>query len=222
MKSTHNLSKRNAASGRRRLAGGLVASAALLLVMAISASAASAAEYRTESAPGYLSATQEGTFTFGLGYTFTCSGAKWSSELPTGKSTILTTSENAFSGCAVAGQQIVAEMNGCGFQYGEPLGNGAINNVSIVCPEGKSMVMNLKTGGCSWSIPPQVLGANSTITNNAGSPKTASIYMNHTLQYTGTGGTCGGGLRIGSIIGNLKVRAFRNPAHTQAVGFFFG
>lgn len=210
----------------RKLKTTALAVVAVVALSAASASAASAAKYNTEYAPAYLKAeSSSGVISFSPFGSVSCqSGTLTAQTASTSVSSISTTSYE--QGCFHGGfGKLNVAMNGCSFRFDEPTGAGSPYSVpvGIDCPVGAAITIKSASHPCTVSIGAQTPKSTSTITNNAGPPKTASLNMYlSAIAYTPSGGAfCGSGLKTNGIWqSQFLVKAYKDVALTKQIGFY--
>jgi hypothetical protein len=116
--------------------------AVVLATMAVSAAAASAAEFNAAESPAKVNAINEGNhvFTAGIVGSISCKKATFTGEefkaVPTKEVTVTP----SYTECTFLGVSTVVNTNGCDYTFTEPTGTGPFTGkVDVGCPTGKSI-----------------------------------------------------------------------------------
>lgn len=144
---------------------------AAMAMMAVTAGAASAAEYTAASYPVTVTGSQEGQHVFTVdGSEVKCTTAHFESPGNTGPTSTLTVGAQ-YSGCtAFTLINATVNMNGCDYVFEAPGGSPLSSAVQVVCPEGNQIEINVSTilGSCEVRVGSQTPSGGNTYTNLGG------------------------------------------------------
>jgi hypothetical protein len=185
---------------------------AAMALFAVSVSSAAGEEFHFDTEHAVISGQQSGedVYTFNAG-TWSCKTKSYS-----GTSTVVTTTTlsltPSFAECvAFKFTNPTLDLNGCSYQYHTQKEGTSTRSMSIVCPEGKSMVLTVFN--CYVTIPAQS-GLTSVTYADEGSGKSRDVKVSHSitgLKYTQESksfpGCTGGTFTNGTYSGTTTLKA---------------
>lgn len=188
---------------------------AMFAITAMSASAASAAEFRhqgAEDARVIANNTGQGNhvFTAGLIGSISCSTATFTGTSYVTSPQPTVTVAPTYTGCTFLGvANVKVNMEGCTYQFETPTGAGPFTgSVTVLCPAGKKI--NFEASGCKVEVGEQTVKT-ITYVNQPGPPKSVKVTSDATgITYTGAGlgcavtGTKNDGTYSGSVISKAE------------------
>jgi hypothetical protein len=201
---------------------------AVFAMSALTASAASAVNFKGESNPTHVTGATgliENVFAT-TGGTVKCKNVNIKDEVELKTELTTISAEPVYTNCTASGQTTTIAFNGC--KYNFTASSTTAGNVSITCPAGKEIVVSVGDPGviCTIKIKAQTPGV-STIDYAAGtSGGKADVTITSTvdqIEYTSSGSVCGtaGTFKeagAGKYTGTVTVSGYSNAAHTTLTG----
>jgi hypothetical protein len=212
---------------RGRSAVAVLSAMALIGAFATAATAASAAQYHSESAvTTELVGVQNSKLEIQAPLPFTCTGLALAGSM-SGSATSNLSFSPSFTGCTtILAQKVVIEPQGCSLKLGEPSGSASPFQVGVgvECPIGREIVIRPGTAGCTYKVGPQTQSGGNLITNIRTSPESELVKLTGAgLQAASSGGTCGPkGRTTLTVYGEITVKGYRDAKHSEPVGVFVG
>jgi hypothetical protein len=191
---------------------GLTAFAVLAFSAAI-ASAASAAEFHTASAPATLTAREEENQVFVTeAGTFSCTGVKLTATMSALSQPTVTTSGLEYAGCTtktIFGNielTVNFTKNSCNYRF------HANGEVDLVCASGGTEGVIVSGPGCTLTVPPQTGLKSVSYTNNAAGTVTINPAVTN-IKSIGSGSLCSktGTFTNGKYAGKVLVSGNNGP-----------
>lgn len=191
------------------------------MAFAVSAAGASAASFKSESSPLFLSGEQTGTVQFKFtGGNINCKKSSLASGELTGTSQASVDLSPSCEGSFV-GQKTIVRNNGCAFRF--TASSTTAGAASIVCPAGKAIELETPSFACSFIVGAQTPGTPAVEYAAGGSGSTRDLLVTLKLaevSYTTVGAVCGAAGSNGQITGSVTLKGYSDAGLTTQQGIF--
>jgi hypothetical protein len=195
---------------------------AVFAMSAVVASAASAAEFKSEAATTFIQGKQstENVFTVNS-RTVKCTGAEFTGKQEGTSVVNLNGIHPTYTGCTAFGLESTVTTTGCNYDF--TASSATAGAVKVNCEAGKNIVVNA-AGVCIVEIGTQTPAGGVDYTNQ-GSGTSRSVLVTSTAKeitatVTGPLLTCGtNGVRTnGTYTGTVSTKGYKNAGFTEQVG----